>query len=65
MSDGERFLVGRIVIERWLSGDDDIIETEALATDGSPLSVIEKLGMLELAKGNLMYDHEEGTDHEG
>lgn len=57
----ERFLVGRIVIERWLDGDDDVVETEALAQDGSPLTVIERLGMLELAKG---YRIEESTDHE-
>jgi hypothetical protein len=63
MQDG--VLIGRITIERWLVDDDDIVEVKATTSDGSPLSVIERLGMLELAKGYpIEYEdeNEESTD---
>lgn len=45
-------LIARIVIERRITDDDDVVTYEGTTADGSELPVVEALGMLALAEGS-------------
>lgn len=57
-NDADGFVVGRIIIERRITGDDVVDWVTTDDGQGEEIGIAEALGMLRLAEHTLLHDNE-------